>query len=184
MGGTSSSPQEKPPFWWLLFFKVKIMIDSFEGRYAFLSNFYPCKIEYQGIKYPSVEHYYVAMKVNNQQLIDGKYYTPADYREMVSRIPTAGQVKRLGRKATLRKDWDIVKFKVMNFAVREKFKDTDLANLLLMTGNEELIEGNYWNDVIWGICNGKGENHLGKILMAVRDELRGKKRTGLEEILK
>ena len=32
------------------------MITRFDGRYGFLSNFYPCKIEYQGITYPSVEH--------------------------------------------------------------------------------------------------------------------------------
>ena len=31
------------------------MIDRFDGRYGFLSNFYPCKIEFQGIKYNSVE---------------------------------------------------------------------------------------------------------------------------------
>jgi predicted NAD-dependent protein-ADP-ribosyltransferase YbiA (DUF1768 family) len=52
------------------------MINKFEGRYRFLSNFYPCEIEHQGIKYPSVENFYVAMKVNDQQLINGKYYTP------------------------------------------------------------------------------------------------------------
>ena len=50
------------------------MINKFEGRYRFLSNFYPCEIEHQGIKYPSVENFYVAMKVNDQQLINGKYY--------------------------------------------------------------------------------------------------------------
>jgi predicted NAD-dependent protein-ADP-ribosyltransferase YbiA (DUF1768 family) len=55
------------------------MIDKFEGRYSFLSNFYTCSIEHQGIKYPSVEHFYVAMK-SNEQLIDGKYYTTGDFR--------------------------------------------------------------------------------------------------------
>jgi ribA/ribD-fused uncharacterized protein len=156
------------------------MIDKFEGRYHFLSNFYLCKVEHQGIVYPSVEHFYVAMKSNDEQLVDGKYYTTGDLREFVVTIPTATEVKRFGRKLKLRKDWDTKKIEVMNFGVREKFKNELLKKLLLETGNEELIEGNWWNDKFWGVCDGKGENHLGKILMEVRRELKG---DGLENIL-
>lgn len=29
-----------------------------------------------------------------------------------------------------------------------------------------------WIDTYWGICNGRGENKLGKILMEIRDVLR------------
>jgi predicted NAD-dependent protein-ADP-ribosyltransferase YbiA (DUF1768 family) len=35
----------------------------------------------------------------------------------------------------------------------------------------ELIEGNWWGDTYWGVCNGVGENHLGKLLMKIRDYL-------------
>ena len=160
------------------------MIDKFQGRWYFLSNFYPCEIEHQGITYPSVEHYYVAMKFNDEQFIDGRYYTPGDLREIISKMEDPGKVKRFGRKIKLRKDWDNYKLEVMNWGVREKFKNDRLSELLLSTGDEELIEGNFWNDTYWGVCNGKGQNHLGKILMEVRNELRGIKRTGLEEILK
>lgn len=160
------------------------MIDRFEGRWHFLSNFYPCEIEHQGINYPSVEHYYVAMKFDDEQFIDGKYYTPGDLRELISKIKDPGQVKKFGRKVKLRKNWDSYKLEVMNWGVREKFKSPKLSELLLSTGNEELIEGNFWQDTFWGVCNGKGKNHLGKILMEVRNELRGIKRIGLEEILK
>lgn len=151
------------------------MINNFEGRYRFLSNFYPIEIEHQGIKYPSVEHFYVALKVNDEQLINGKYYTPGDYREMIAKVPTAGQVKRIGRLAKLRSDWDTQKLKVMNWAVRQKFKDPTLREMLLSTGNEELVEGNYWKDIYWGVCDGIGENHLGKILMKVRSEIKNNK---------
>ena len=68
------------------------MIDKFEGRWRFLSNFYPCKIEHQGITYPSVENFYVAMKVNDQQLINGTYYTPGDFREMIAKISNPAEV--------------------------------------------------------------------------------------------
>ena len=43
--------------------------------------------------------------------------------------------------------------------------------MLIKTGNTELIEGNFWGDTFWGICDGVGENNLGKILMRVRKEL-------------
>ena len=42
------------------------------------------------------------------------------------------------------------------------------------------MEGNTWHDVYWGVdlCTGEGENHLGKILMAQRQEF---KENGLPE---
>ena len=56
--------------------------------------------------------------------------------------------------------------------VKDKFsRNPELRVKLLNTGDIELIEGNYWGDTFWGVCNGKGENHLGKILMRVRKEL-------------
>lgn len=153
------------------------MINKFEGRYRYLSNFYPCKIEYQGITYPSTEHFYVAMKVNDEQLISGKYYTSADFREMIASIDSPGKIKRIGREIKLRSDWETKKFEVMNWCVRYKFKkNEDLKELLLSTGDQELIEGNHWHDVIWGVCTcskcPKGQNNLGKILMEVREEIR------------
>ena len=161
------------------------MIDKFEGRYRFLSNFYPCSIEYQGIEYPAVENFYVAMKVNDQQLINGKYYTPGDFREMISKVKNPAEVKKIGSKVKLRSDWDSKKLEVMNWAVRQKFKDETLANLLLSTGDQELIEGNWWRDYFWGVCNGKGENHLGKILMDVREELKiQNQKPSIEDIIK
>lgn len=50
-------------------------------------------------------------------------------------------------------------------------KDPFLTRALMATGNAELVEGNTWNDTFWGICNGTGENHLGKLLMKVRANL-------------
>lgn len=167
------------------FIDIISMIDKFEGRYRFLSNFYPCKIEHQGIKYPSVENFYVAMKVNDQQLINGTYYTPGDFREMIARITNPAEVKRLGSKVKLRTGWDEKKLEVMNWAIRQKFKEETLSELLLSTGDQELIEGNYWKDFYWGVCNGKGENHLGKILMTVRKEISlQNQKPSIEDIIK
>ena len=161
------------------------MIDSFSGRFSFLSNFYPCEIKHQGITYKSVEAYYVAMKVKGDQMIDGRFYPETDVREMVSMIKNPGDVKRFGRnKISLRKDWDDIKLSVMEWAVREKFKNESLKEMLLSTGDEELIEGNSFNDVYWGVCQGQGLNHLGKILMKIRAEINSKeKKPSLEDIL-
>lgn len=161
------------------------MINSFTGRFAFLSNFYPCKIVHQGITYPSTEHYYVAMKVNDDQVINGKFYPKADVREMISKISNPGYVKKFGRTLKLRKDWDDVKLKVMEWCLREKFKDSVLQEMLIRTGNEELVEENTWGDTYWGVCRGKGNNHLGKLLMKIRSEIIGEenKRPSLEDFL-
>ena len=166
------------------------MIDKFEGRFRFLSNFYPCKIEHKGIKYPSVEHFYVAMKVTEMQFLDGVYYTAADFRELISKIPSPGDVKKIGQRVKIRKDWDDKKLELMNWAVREKFKDGSLSDLLVSTGSEYITEGNWWHDRFWGVCscskcNNTGDNNLGKILMSVREEINlSNQKPSIEDMIK
>jgi hypothetical protein len=54
-----------------------------------------------------------------------------------------------------------------------KFTNDRLRDMLLATGNAELIEGNNWRDTFWGQCPiGTGANHLGRLLMQVRKEIR------------
>ena len=54
----------------------------------------------------------------------------------------------------------------------QKFNDKELARKLLDTGDCYIQEGNKWNDRFWGVCKGQGENHLGKLIMKIRSELR------------
>lgn len=61
---------------------------------------------------------------------------------------------------------------MMEYLLRQKFHDPELQQRLLDTGSEELVEGNTWGDVYWGVCDGKGQNNLGKILMDLRREYR------------
>jgi hypothetical protein len=137
------------------------MINEFQDEYRFLSNFYYSKILYEGIEYPSVEHAFQAAKTLDKEL-----------RLFMSKMKSCNDVKGYGRKVDLREDWEQVKLQVMYDLVKIKFTSNNyLKQKLIETENEELIEGNYWNDFYWGICNGKGENHLGKILMKVRKEL-------------
>lgn len=83
---------------------------------------------------------------------------------------TAGQAKRRGYRVKLRDDWELVKLGIMEDLVRQKFNEKTLGDMLLATGDAELVEGNDWGDKFWGVCDGEGQNMLGKILMKVRSE--------------
>ena len=97
---------------------------------------------------------------------------PQEAQEILA-CDTPAQAKKLGRKIkNLRPDWDDVKYDIMASFVAYKFlPDDDLKAQLVATGDAELIEGNYWGDTYWGVCRGKGENNLGKILMNLRAEI-------------
>ncbi|MCH7737275.1 MAG: NADAR family protein [Chloroflexi bacterium] len=56
--------------------------------------------------------------------------------------------------------------------LRDKFRDPVLRQMLLDTGDLELVEGNNWGDRFWGRVSGVGDNHLGRLLMQVRGECR------------
>jgi len=86
---------------------------------------------------------------------------------------TPSKAKMIGKTVPLRADWEEVKVDAMYNAVYAKFsQNPELKHRLLATGNRYLEEGNTWNDVNWGVCNGVGLNLLGQVLMAVRQQLR------------
>lgn len=135
-------------------------ISQFSHEFGFLSNFHDSTITFEGKRYPSVEHAYQAAKSLDP-----------DVREMVRKAKSPGVAKRMGRLIELRPDWESVKVEIMTTLVRKKFENPFLRPLLLATEDVELIEGNNWNDTFWGVCRGKGQNMLGKILMEVRKEV-------------
>ena len=141
--------------------EINVTITAFKDKHRFLSNFTPAKVEFDGVQYDTVEHAYQAAKTIDK-----------GEREKIRAACAPGVAKRLGQKVTIRPDWEQIKVKVMYDLVSEKFSRYPvLKQFLLDTGSEEIIEGNHWNDTFWGVCNGVGENHLGKILMKVREEL-------------
>lgn len=138
------------------------MIGTFDGEYAFLSNFYPSPITDEDyITYPTVEHYFQAMKTLDK-----------DERFNIAIQVTPGKAKRLGRKLDLRSDWEFIKDSIMEEALRIKFSNPELRKALLNTRDEYLEEGNTWGDQYWGVCNGVGKNRLGKLLMKIRQEIK------------
>lgn len=136
-------------------------IQGFVGKYSFLSNFWPSPVEFGGETYPTVEHAYQAAKT----------FDLAE-RERIKNLSHPGQAKRAGRKVTIRDDWENVKVSIMEELVYQKFtKDDTLRLQLCATESIFIEETNTWGDTFWGVCNGKGKNVLGNILMHVRKEI-------------
>ncbi len=145
------------------------IISSFRGPWAFLSNFYACNIVYEDLEFPSVEHAFQATKTLDDLRLP---FTNADLKP--------GQAKAKGRELVLRPDWEQVKIKIMLELLLLKFRPSLLQRQLLATMQAKLVEGNYWHDTFWGVCNGTGNhylcaghlpygaNHLGILLMDVR----------------
>jgi ribA/ribD-fused uncharacterized protein len=139
-------------------------ISSFDGQYRFLSNFWICSINYDGHTWRSVEHAYQAMKTSDPE-----------ERRRIRELATPGQAKRAGPRRC-GPDWHEAKVEIMRQLVRAKFQqNTELAAKLIATGDAYLEEGNHWSDRFWGSCDNTGLNWLGRILMEVREELRGRR---------
>lgn len=133
-------------------------VEAFDGEFRFLSNFHPAQVSHDGINFPTTEHAFQAAKTLDFQA-----------RREVSALSTPGKAKRAGRELVLRPDWEQIRVQIMLELTLLKFaRNRNLCGQLIVTGNQHLIEGNNWNDTFWGVCNGQGQNNLGKILMHVR----------------
>ncbi len=146
-------------------------INSFQGTYRFLSNFWSARVYLDGVWYPSTENAFQAAKTLN----------PTERAKFVN--CSAVESKKLGRAVTLRLDWEDVKIDVMRKLLMQKFSSGELRQQLLETGDAFLIEGNNWGDRFWGMTYSEdvedigqmtGLNHLGKLLMEVREHYRRK----------
>jgi ribA/ribD-fused uncharacterized protein len=135
--------------------------------YGCFSNFSPHGIKIQNVYWSTVEHYYQAQKfIGTEDAVIIPKIHAAETPEIAA---------TLGRDRTrrLRLDWEVVKIEVMREAVLKKFlTHADIREMLLSTGDQYLIE-NSPTDYFWGCGEQKtGQNHLGKILMSVRQQIR------------
>lgn len=142
-------------------------IEEFQGKNRFLSNFYRSPFIIDGFVYETIEHFFHCMKTRDKQT-----------RKWIKESHTAGEAKRRGRNVKLRPDWEEVKMGIMKKGLKAKFTQNSLLRQkLLETGEKLLEEGNSWGDSFWGVNKNPkrgrigGENHLGRLLMALRDEL-------------
>ena len=136
------------------------------GKFGEFSNFYYNPIKIDGIVYITTEHYFQSMK----------YVTVnPEYARKIDKANNPMQAATLGRnrRKPMRPDWEKIKDDVMRKALWEKFtQHPHLKELLLSTGDEEIIE-NAPNDYYWGCGKkGSGKNMLGKLLVELRGKLR------------
>jgi ribA/ribD-fused uncharacterized protein len=144
-------------------------IDAFRGKWTKLGNYSSCVVFYEGHAYQSVEHAYQAQKSLDPGI-----------QKMIRDCPTPAVAKRVARSVQLRPDWEQVKDRIMAELLQEKFSQEPERSILLSTGDEELVEGNWWHDNYWGNCTcgrpacrvTQGKNMLGGLLMVIRAGLR------------
>lgn len=135
---------------------------GFFGSFRWLSNFHLVPITYDGLTYPTTEHAYQAAKSFDPKI-----------RQLFAEVIEKPKDARLyGQEIELDPSWEVRKLEVMLDITRIKFKQEPLRTWLLETENLYLEETNGWGDKFWGVSGGEGLNHLGKILMQVRSELR------------
>lgn len=136
-----------------MFYKVN-------DEYGCFSNFSRHGFELNGKYWSTSEHYFQAQK-----------FAGTEYEEEIRLAATAMEVAKFGRDRNkpLRKDWEQVKYSIMKEAVLAKFRThDDIREILLLTGDSEIIEKTT-DDYYWGCgSDGTGKNMLGKILMEVR----------------
>lgn len=149
------------------------MIHEFKGEYKWLSNFEPVNITIDGITYPSVEHAYMSAKCDDPEW--KKYCSDSNN--------TAGDVKRKSREVKLVDNWDTLKFDIMETCLMKKYRQEPFSSRLINTGNQNIVEGNYFGDTVWGVdlksSPNVGENHLGRMIMLIRNTLNKERRSSV-----
>lgn len=160
---------------------------DFLTEYRWLSNFWEVEIKYDNIIYPSVEHYYVAMKIDESQKVTIKVnnkdvemlLTVQEIRQYISKIELPGRAKTFGKKIKQRKDWNDIKVSIMNYGLKQKYSQEPFKTKLIETYTQTIVETNYWKDTFWGVCDGVGKNVLGKMIMSIRERIRAQKEDNL-----
>ena len=152
-------------------------INGFRGAFSFMSNMYPCPVEYGGRMFKCSEAAYQSAKCA----------VPAEV-DIFSSL-SGPEAKKAGRKIRMRDDWDKVKVGVMREVLHAKFgNNPEMKRMLLATCGYELIEENTWHDNLWGDCvcercKGKpGQNLLGKLLMEVRSQLQASQNESTQKV--
>ena len=137
----------------------------FRKEYDFLSNLYeaPVTVEILGRNY-TFRNAEAAFQVHK-----------SDDPEEISKFQTMSGVpaKRYGKRVHIPggiEAWNERRIDVMKYVVTEKFKQNPDLMQKLRNVEGDIVEDNTWNDTFWGVCRGNGLNHLGKILMMVRDD--------------
>ena len=129
-----------------------------------LSAYSPHEFELDGEAWPSVAHYFEAMK-----------FTDTDLRKAIRGADSPYAARQLAKRnmRRIRDDWNRVRETYMTRGVYRKCRTSeDAAAALLGTGERHIMETSQY-DYYWGCGRDtRGLNTYGKVLMQVRAKLR------------
>lgn len=162
----------------------------YEREFYVFSNFSSFMVEWKGLLFPTSEHVYhfeklvdeipeserkFAVDVNRAFGIFSSNYEKKCVQEKILNARSAHDAQKIARqwKHIWRSDWNNIKIDVMEKIIRAKAEQHEyVMRKLLQTGDREIIEDS-WRDDFWGWGENKdGQNHLGKLWMKLREELR------------
>lgn len=136
----------------------------YEHEFYVFSNYSSFQLEWKGKLYPTSEHAYHSEKFDDE-----------DLKEQIRNTRSAHDSQKLANanKDKQRKDWDEIRLSVTKDILHAKVAQHPyVKKKLLESGDRELIEDS-WRDDFWGWGPNKdGANHLGKLWIEVRDEVR------------
>lgn len=153
---------------------VKLCLDPkikpalfYEYEWYICSNFAPFEVKWRGVIWKTAEHAYQAAKFR---------FEDKDIADKIKNARSAHDAYKLAtvvHKDKVRGDWPSIKLQIMEEIVRAKLSQHYyVQKKLLETGDRIIVEDSYRDD-FWGWgANKDGANHLGKIWMKLRDELR------------
>lgn len=149
-------------------------IDIGDSYYYCLSNFSAHQVLYKGRLYSTSEHAYQASKFLNSK----KEFADRVWWDILnSKSPYEAKKIAHSNRGSYRHEWNFKKFKV--FTMRKILltkveQHEDVREVLLVTGDKEIIEITNL-DLFWGQSeSGLGINWLGKVWMGTRDDIRNK----------
>ena len=137
------------------------VINQFKGEYDFLSNRFPCSVQWEGVKYPSAESAFQASKCAEES--ERKVFASCSIQKATLR----------GRELKPHPGWEEAQLDIMESILQAKFEQNPaLMKKLADTGNTILINGNSKQETYWGIdlYSWEGENYIGKLLMKIREK--------------
>ena len=137
------------------------VINRFKGEYDFLSNRFPCHVLWEGLEYRSAEAAFQSSKCQDEK--ERKMYAGCSSDKAI--LKGKDQIPYQG--------WEEGQLRIMESILRAKFElNPSLMQKLVDTGNCILLNGNNKQETFWGVdlYSWRGENHLGKIIMNIRDK--------------
>jgi len=147
-------------------------VERFLRKFYFLNNMFPVERGLDtpiDVRVPTTEHaYHMGKFVDDEpKFLVANAKTGMEAKETANKLLEEGWEKI--------EDWDESKFGIMLGYNRQKFSENrELATKLIDTGSMLLVEGNNHGDRFWGVDpprSNNGANHLGEILMLIRDDL-------------